>query len=540
MKKELIIILVLTIFGILIEGYKFGEENHVNYFSLSKARVDANLFSKDFYIQNTEYYGFFYDSLVRFSGQHLETVSFFLYFILTFFTFWATYKITFLLFKDKYVSYLAILFMIIPKTTLAAVHTRDYILYHTAFVLPFLLLAIYLFLKRKYIWAFIILGLSFNFHGMTSLFVLFMFLFYFVLEFKKINKSKALLACGSFLLFASPLLIKILTGKGNSLIPSNLWMEIVKVRLGHHIFPSTWSWFVWIGFIFSVVLFGIAYGQRYKSKKLYNKKILSFSFAMLIVAVVGIIFSELFPLRPIIQLHVLRIISFFTIFALFYAANLIIRLMKKDSSVLNLIGVVLAVVLFYSGNLKIILVLLVFSVVVFFFVKSFRETKIFLKLIIFTVFIFLIISSIGAIGWKGRDHVNLPWVESYSAWSDIRNWAKESTPTNSLFITGPYKSFRFYSERSVFVTGKDFGLGIILNPRGEELAPEYLKRFRLINCDYLEGSADECVNKYHLLTKKKILEIKGQYDVDYIIFDKPKKLDFVVAYENEEFIVYIV
>ena len=157
--KYLIFLLLLTIFAILIEGYRFGEENHTNYFSLAKAKIDSTLYTRDFYIHNTEYPGFFYDLLVRLSGDKLEWTSFFLYFFLLYFTFIMIFKLTKLLFNNDYVSYLSVLFSIIPKNTIGGAHTRDYALQHSTFVFPFLLLAIYLFLKRRYIWSFIFLGL---------------------------------------------------------------------------------------------------------------------------------------------------------------------------------------------------------------------------------------------------------------------------------------------------------------------------------------------------------------------------------------------
>tara|TARA_Y100000310_G_scaffold324997_1_gene387764 strand:- start:2034 stop:3650 length:1617 start_codon:yes stop_codon:yes gene_type:complete len=537
MKKEyLVIILVLTIFAVVIEGYRFGEENHTNYFSLTKYKIDNSFYSEDFYIQNASLPGYFFEILMRGGGEYLEEISFFIYILSLYFLFFMIFKISHFLFKDKYVAYLSILLLFIPKNTMGWGHTRDYMLYYSLFVLPFLFLAIYLFLKKRYIWAFVIVGLSLNLHILTSIFVLAMFLFYFLINFRKIKKSSMVSSLGGFFICALPIFLRDSVG---SIFPNELWLEVARLRVGHHFFPFTWSLSSWIPFILFVVLFIWAYQYRNFGREKYNKVILTFSFAIFIMLIFGIIFSEFIPIKPLILIQFFRSAPFFVIFALLYASNYIIGLIKKPQLSHNLLGIFLGGVLFYYSNLKILMGVLGLGLILFLIVRKFKKNKNIEKMIMFGTLSFLIIMSIGAITWKGLDHVNLPWVEDSSAWQNIRIWSKENTPKDSLFVTRLDKNFRFYSERSVFITGKDMGLGAVLNPRGDELIPEYLKRFNLIGCDYLKDELVECIEKYNLLNEEKILKIKEEYGIDYIIFDKPKELEFEIAYENNRFIIYV-
>ena len=200
-----------------------------------------------------------------------------------------------LIFKENIIAYLSILILLIPKPSLASDLTFYTIFTYNVIVTPFLLLAIYLFLKDKYISAFAIVGLTFNIHALSSCYVIFMFIFYSLLNLKKVGIKNISISIGIFLLMISPLLLwKLLLSKSSIIATSinwEVWLDIMRDRSDHHIFPFSWHFNQWFIFLLYFALWAIA--LKYAPKSSGNKKIYTFSIAILLLCIIGTIFTEI-------------------------------------------------------------------------------------------------------------------------------------------------------------------------------------------------------------------------------------------------------
>ena len=117
------------------------------------------------------------------------------------------------------------------------------------------------------------------------------------------------------------------------------------------------------------------------------------------------------------------------------------------------------------------------------------------------------------------------------------NDREQDTPKDTILLTPPYIiTFRLGTERAIVVDSKAF-------PFNEKGMFEWYDRFLDITDSqdrrYEEGLSYKDLEKdYKELSKEKILSLKEKYDFSYVVFERPKKLNFPIFYENKEFVIY--
>ena len=231
---DIFAIFLLTWWAILFNGYRYGASDQKVYIPFLKAFIDPSLYPNDLLLtqlpNHLTYFYHFFSIFVKYFS--IEWVFFVFQFLSLFFSFVMVFYLALLLFKSRDIAFISVLLFLIPIAVPFAISTYDTYFSNRNFVLPFLLLSIYIFFKEKYAIAFILVGLMFNFHAMESSFILFMFLFYFVFNYKSINKKTALGSMGSFLFVAFPMLLRIFqTQSGYMSVYANpQWVEILRIR----------------------------------------------------------------------------------------------------------------------------------------------------------------------------------------------------------------------------------------------------------------------------------------------------------------------
>jgi len=242
--KEYFILPIIWFFSILIRGYKYGVSNHISYVLPYIYKIqDNSLYSKDFTFNYTVENSFFFNIIGKLSNFiDLEIVMFILYLIFSFLFILAIYKISYLLFENKYISYIAILLLITTKPVLGTDQTFRIITLPITIAIPIILFSLYYFLKNKFIVAFLLLGISFNIHGLSSVYILATFIFYLILKFKSINKKRFLMGLLIFLISITPLLIKASESTKLSLYNADKeWFNLIKSIDKSHVFLSNWT-----------------------------------------------------------------------------------------------------------------------------------------------------------------------------------------------------------------------------------------------------------------------------------------------------------
>ena len=127
-------------------------------------------------------------------------------------------------------------------------------------------------------------------------------------------------------------------------------------------------------------------------------------------------------------------------------------------------------------------------------------------------------------------------IQSDSEDSKLFSYIQEHTSEKEIFLIPVHlRKFRTSTNRPVVIdisfpftdTGNIRWYLIIKDISNNYInEPQQLKDKNRIN----EG--------YHSLTKKKLIELKEKYKFDYVIYEKPKKVELNILYENDKFIVY--
>jgi len=587
----IIFLLILTCFSIALNGYYFGIGDHSIQIPFMKAYDNPSLYPNDLLLtQIPYYYTFFYYILALFIKYiEIETLFFVTFFISRFLMYFAIFILASHLFESEKTAYISTLLFFLPQPMLACGLFDSYMLAR-GFVFPFLLFSILLFLKQKYVYAFLLTGIMFNLHGMSASLVLFMFMFYFLLNFKRVDKIDMLKSISVFLLCAFPLLLWRFQMPSCSIFYADPeWVNILRIRVPHHIFPLSWSIQRWFGFLLISVLMISSF--KYKPRLRNHKTILTFSLAILIMCMLGIIFTELVPLAIVINVQLLRSTRFFTIFAIIYISNYLIALSDGDLTqklistgiftslflgISKFVGLFflllislrvkeklprvrkLIIALSFIGFVSVALIsifpdivsfpslskilsveLITFGefILIFIFLfslalgrlKDLFEPQALRKIVVFGFITILLLMSATNVYIRSTRDQGLQ-----EDWVDVQLWCKNNTPKDSFFIVPPYfMGFRVYSERSILGDWKDGGVSNF-NPA---FAIKWWERMR--DLGYTQENYKKYGKKeYNSLTEFEFEKLAKKYNATHVIVEKPKELNFTLSYENGYFRIY--
>jgi hypothetical protein len=403
---------------------------------------------------------------------------------------------------------------------------------------------------------------------------------------KKDKKTiiKQAVALVIFILFSLITLPNLAADKESSLGFSGAELrEIVgEIRAPHHYLPLNWPITRYIEFGLFLALFLVAL----KASKIDNDKralIIYTTIVLVTLIALNIFFVEVYPTKLFLKLNFFRLTTFFVFIQYLFIGNFIFNKMKKEhenkslkffiypilifsllSNHLILLTIPLFFVylkfenkikitkkLFYSiillGAILIILSLFSDKVIRLIYLK--KETIIYLlcsivvlvPLIIHSIFTQKNIRVLATISLILSIMIftilNYPILnEDYGKYNEVYSFIKEKTPIDAVFLIPPeLNSFRLGANRAIVADFKSF-------PFGEKQMLEWRERMLYISAitNFTENSTPESqiIEGYKQLPKEQILLIKEKYGAEYALFDKPKNIDFEIAYEDENTVLY--
>ncbi len=596
-KKSYLILFIFWVFSILIRGYKFGSGNHKQQLPLIFKSADPSLYSKDFIFNYSHGNSFYYNItgyITNFLGT--ETTLFILYLFASALYILAIYKLTKYLFKNNSISFLAIALLILLKPSFGTDLTFRDTIYHITIAIPILLFSLYYFLKKNYIKSFILLGIAFNLHGLSSLHLFGLYCIYFLLKFNNLNKKKFIMGGLLFVLLITPLVLSSDTASYSLFSADKSWTNLLKSLDHSHAFPSQWDPHQFLMNI-PIIILGVLSFIYLKSKKLYiqnkntHNETLILSSGFIVLGFFGLIFSEFYQIEFIIASQLFRSTLFLTTLIVIYASALIFELFKNKtgSKILSLIlfsslffydyvtlwlTLPLLFCLVYKGKIRnlgnltifsyisVLVIILSYCILIkdFYiimaiarhlviplitFILLITTLKLMAKkltsknIIAFTIIVLIILSGISFISEKAslKQRIDYPNNVQQTEWIFLMDWVNKNTDKDSLFLIPPYKKdFRANAVRSVYI---DMSTGPVYFSK--EAAKEWMERLEKINISPGDKFSKISVEKkYNSLEEEFILSLSKEYLIDYVVFPKTKKLNLPKAYENKKYTVYII
>lgn len=522
-------------------GYHFGTFDQGIHLPFLKKYANLALYSNDpFFDLRFDHYSYFWFLFQPFYQLGvLELGMFVVHLLVTYATFWALWTLSETLFHNPLTNVMSVAAFAFPHIGFAAFPVLEFSLLNRTFALPFLLLAIALFLRGRYVLAFALAGLMYNFHVLSVNFVLAMFLLDGVIEFRKVGWRNLGLGLAVFVITALPVL---LWKAGNSPIDWSLrpeWLSLVAngvlYNLYYLIAPYPLILISTLSGLAAFAFFVIGYPRPASPR---NRTVLIFMLAIVIILVVEVVTAAWLPITIIVQSQIIRAGVFAVIFGYLYFANYLAeRYTAGAIGRADFVWLTGAFVFFMTP----VIALVIWGLQRIVRPARWRQTLAFLTVAGVVGASLVVVRQYDF--WQPGWHV----LGENSSWREAQLWARDHTPLEAVFITPPHlwwwytSDWRVFSERSTVATLSEL-LEVALmpkyleiwKPRFEAVAPGALARFR---GNYFEN-VETTAQAYYSLSDEEILTVAQKYGAWYLVVEKPHPRGFPVAYENEGFVIY--
>lgn len=531
----------VTLLSVLSIGYHFGTFDQSIHIPFLKALADPTLYPNDAFVAlRLEHYSYFWFLFIPFYRWGLlEPTLLVTHLIATYFTFWMVYELCETLFENPLSAMFGTLAFIIPHVSFAGFPLIEFSLLNRTFVMPFLLLAINLYLKGIRARSFFMLGILYNLHVLSVNYVLAMLLFDFLLEYRKIGWKKILNCLVVFVLAALPVLLWKMQDSGAEISLEPGWFDLISRSMMMHLFYLAGNFYVLpasLSALSAYVLYLLAY--RAAPRRPHDQTVLIFVLATALVILAQGIVTAWLPISILLQFQIIRAGIFGIIFGYLYFADYLARKWAADG--VRQPGDAILTWTFFLSTLNFI-TLLVFATQKWWAATARR------------VQITAVVLGLGfavSLGLAATLRVWHPGIYVYgleNPWRQVQEWAKTNTPKEAVFITPLNKwwldeaEWRVFSERQTVVTLSEileasFEPDYIARwePRMETLAPGALAQFQgnYLENQQLTGEA------YNHLSTAALVSAACEYQANFIVTEKAYPHDLPQVYENAEYRVY--
>lgn len=588
--KDRALLFLFAVLSIFLQGYIYGYHDHAIQIPYINWRQDTDLYSDDLLAQSFRYYfALFWDFMAYLSLYvPLYPLLLICHVLFRWLLFESIFHLGIVLTNNRAGALLASSFFLMPLHCLGDFFpSPDFV--HSCVAVPGLLYVIAEIIRGKHVVPLLLLGVLYNVHAMHASFVTAIVFFIVIHQPRRLRKLSIYLGGLLVVILAGPTLIAIWNSV--SLQASEDWIQLIRIRAPHHIFPFTWTW-QWVS---ASIYFVGGYLCWRRLRINYNSSLYMVFPAVALICLIGTIGSELQPTPFIMKMHAFRCVIYaISVFAVIWSRFLIDRFERFAASDCRLtFSLNLFVVCLGSASLIVSSYLPLLSSGIFLFSGKSRILKVLsgivllipvcsvglsqfncsvplqgylrdecLKTIvvvalsfpllgvfsprgltivpphvrnyvyIFSVFLIGVLS-VGTVVVKERirgrseQRVLLPY------WIDVQRWAGKHTSVDDRFITPPdIEGFRVYSERGIVASWKDGTAAFWYPP----MASEWLTR--MVDLKYIDSSKDEITRKYSNLSANEFLDLAGKYGAGFAVVRRPSSMELPRVYENERFIVF--
>ncbi len=543
-----VILLVFTLASALgTNPYTFGTSANSFTIAYAKAAAHPGLYPDDYLVaQRTFYYTFLWNTLgilharlgislaILFLGTYLTAI---------YLTFYAMYRIAMTLFERIEIAMLALLFLLFLKFALGDVRTIEQILTTQAVATPLQLLAVHAFLTSHRVRAFLLLGLAYLIHPLTTHYALAMLFVASVADIRRCGIKPLLLGMLVFLAAASPVLVWRLRHAPGALQLFSAdpeWLVALHQRSAHHVFPSSWGWEALAHTAVVLSLFAIAWRHRNPEAEDRHRTMGIATLTVLGLCVFGVVGSELHPMGLTFLLQPMRSFQFIEFFAMLYVAHYLYRGMEKAERLASaLLVAAVAGWVVYGGMRLVVPMAVVLAVSGLIWVRQWvmhrplRGTSFVLAV--------TTLACIAAFACWAHDRsagytTFSPRNVQEPLWRDVQRWAREHTDIHDGFITSPgmRDGFRVESERTIYGEFRD---GVLMNPN-PEFGHEWLRRMRALGFGPETRKPDFCRLTSEQL-EAVVREMKLTHPRVFLVWPcAGRPLPYPETYRNALYVVY--
>lgn len=316
------LLLLLAVASMDFKGYRFGGSNHSLQVPHLKHLVEPSLYRGDPVLGSFDgYVTFFFHALAPVVRLwDVEPVYFALYALSHFATLAAIYALGLTLLRSPTAAFVACFLSTGQVPSLGAELSYWPRLTHAEVATPLLLWAFWLSLRGRTLAAFALAGLTVNVHGLYALYVGVMLGADTLLT--RSRRRGLLAAAGAFLLPALPALLWAFA-RQDPVPPEQwpLWLQTLRERSALHAFPLNVPASVYGRYLTLLSLGMLAFFSRPKEAR--HLAFVHFAIAVGALCVGGLFFSEVVPVRRLLEAQLLRSTKWLTFFVIVLVAHLV-------------------------------------------------------------------------------------------------------------------------------------------------------------------------------------------------------------------------
>jgi len=570
-------LLLLTTLILNWEGYDFGGRNHSIQIPLVKTLLDPTLFPLD--PIRTSFDGFatfFFHGVavvVRLAGD-LELAFFVLYLASLAALVSGAYAFGTTAFGGAGSGVLTVALFVSGFRSLAGETSHWSGLTHAEATGALLIWALVLYLRGRRLTGWALVGISFDFHGLAALYVASMLFADGVARRVEGGLKELARGVALFTLLAAPGLLWVLGSAWSDPIPSIPdWLHIMRERSSLHAFPFSSEPAVYARYALLLCLGWL--GFRATPRGPLHRHVIPFAVAVALSCAAGIVFAEWIPVPLLIRAQLLRSTKWLTYLVLTLIAGLARARWSEGpgervSVALAVAGIMLreptwlaiALALWLMrgpgtwGRAPVVAGCLALAAAgatdairpplglgleapavhfarllsgpttlvcaALFALLRAAESRVRVQRAIGAV------AAVVCLGWLAPEvyarHHSSTWQDS---WTRVQEWARESTPRETVFLTPPATSgFRAFSERGTVGEWKDGTQQFFSN----RFALEWWRRMR-----DLGGGRGEA---YHEMGRRRLIDVGRRYGATYVVFWSGKSLVLPRVFETPDYVVY--
>lgn len=406
-----------------------------------------------------------------------------------------------------------------------------------SFIFPWLLFALVLALHRRLLPALALVGLGINVHPMTAGVIGAMIFAGALID----PASRRRLPAAMLVAFACalPMFAGLLLrpgAAGASAAENQQWFELLRLRMGHHIFPSTWEASRWLGTLL-VLAIGLRAHLAVGLAEQRHRTALAWFVAPLILWLPGYLFTEVRPVPLVAFMQLFRGTKFAMMIGLLYFAHhQVLRMSAGRARQTAVAWLALAVpVALWAVGLIAGAILALPHLLVGGPRRSPAPAERWpLRIGIAGLLLAMAGGGVMAISDRAEADWTNWWGGVAPEWYDVQVWVKEHSPIDTTVLVPPTtKGFRMFSERPIVGDLKDGGPHE--NNAGNMI--EWWRRMQALGCR-AEGPHDIVYEDFRSFTAGEIAVLGRRYDADLLVTYRDHRLPWEPIYANERWAVY--
>ena len=460
-----------------------------------------------------------------FSGD-IAVTHFVLYVVSLFLTLWSFYQLSWQIFNSRKAGLFTLVMLIFSFPVIGSIAVWDSLLMERTITLPILVFSLVFILQKRWFWAIVLQALAFNLHPLSSLYLI--TCSWIGVMFWLKDKGRYYYYWPLLVALVIPVLYlrHLHPSDASAVAVSDLWMKVMHLRNAHHAFPSEFP----LMDIIHAILIAVVYGAIVWFSNLADglkRFLLGFGISILVFLILGTIFTEIIPIRIIIQLQFFRSYVFVVILTIVLWSGLI---MKRPEPWLLLVGIGVIAQYFFGVTAKSLAFLATTLISYFLLRREFRSSW------VHPMAVSLLVLAVGVVGFWQRGGMDIRHGLQDKTWYELQAWARDHTANDAVFIEPPsQQGFRVESLRSSYGTWHDGTKAFF----SENYAELWWSRMTRLKCtepdalalDYRKNKAEDFLDIW--------TDLGELHSEGYVICFSDMRLNGLEpAFENEDFLVY--